>query len=654
MIVEIYINNTLIDYSENKALPFDLRVAYRDFKKIGETESIDLVNAASSLSIPATKTNKQIFEGHEHERFTIEVVRNSQNFFSGSCRLKSKQFSRSELKGYSLELYGGTADIFERLEGVSLRDLDLGLIGYSDAAITATWTGLTSSSNKCIYCPSVYGRLASGTENDFQIEDLRPSVYYNTILDGIAAYLGITIESSVIESDFFKRCVHLYGVGELWENAAGDIESNLVADGTTDTLEYTFPFADTVVFKCEVNVPSGNNSLNDLTHLEVTSDTGYSQIIPYDNTNGNNVVTAEINLDNVGEKIILEGQKSSGSAATLLPSGTQFLIKSTTKVVEGSAVKIETCLHDIHVKDWLKDLFLQFNLVSFYNPITKALRLDPPFPFEIDGTSYGGFYDIGATPIELKTDNRTVTKEYSPLYDLMAFHYLQDEATENLINQYTEHASHPLNCIEVQINDGQNSKEYKSLYENLANGLVDGITNKELPILVDSDVKLEDGAAAIGDPTFITNPKNALIVDMMSAYYEGVNYTTMPVARQNLYRSLKQYTLTFSDNGQRLGSNSGTGKGLISLFYKRYFSMLSRLEILTMTVEVSNVVDPETFTSIYKIEGDNYILIELKKVVYDSNLAEGVFVKLDFIRDTDDSFYTNFNPPSALQILNIQ
>ena len=64
MVVEIYINNTLIDYSENKALPFDLRVAYRDFKKIGETESIDLVNAASSLSIPATRTNKQIFEGH--------------------------------------------------------------------------------------------------------------------------------------------------------------------------------------------------------------------------------------------------------------------------------------------------------------------------------------------------------------------------------------------------------------------------------------------------------------------------------------------------------------------------------------------------------------------------------------------------------------
>ena len=81
MDVKIYINNNLIDYSHNKALPFELRVAYRDFKKIGETESIDIVNAASSLIIPATKTNKQIFEGNERQRFKIDVIRNAQNFF---------------------------------------------------------------------------------------------------------------------------------------------------------------------------------------------------------------------------------------------------------------------------------------------------------------------------------------------------------------------------------------------------------------------------------------------------------------------------------------------------------------------------------------------------------------------------------------------
>jgi len=654
MDVKIYIDNKLIDYSHNKALPFELRVAYRDFKKIGETESIDIVNAASSLIIPATKTNKQIFEGNERQRFKIDVIRNAQNFFSGYCKLNSKEYARTELISYSLELYGGTADIFERLEGLSLRELDLGLLSYSNTGVTTSWSGLTSDTNDVIFLPSIYGQLNSGTADYFELEDMRPSVYYETILKGIEDYLGITIESNLRTSDIWKRCVHLYGVGNLWENSYDDITVNLTSDGTVTELSYTFPTSDNVVFKVEVNIPSGNNSLGDLTHFEITSDAGYSQIEVYDNANGNNVVSAEIELSNVGEKIILEGQKSSGSSPTLLPNGTQFLVKSTTKVVEGSAVKIETCLHDISVKDWLKDIFLQFNLVSFYNPVTKTLRLDPAFPFSVNGTAYDGFYLVNSTPKTVKTDNRDVSKQYAPIYDKMTFHYLKDEATEDLINQYTEHNTHPLNCCDVELNDNDNETDFISLYENVTNGAINGITVHELPILVDSDVKLEEGATAVLAPTFLTNPKNALVTgEIFSAYYEGANITTMPIARQNNLRTYKDYTLTFSDCEGRTGATTQTNEGLISLFYKRYFSILSRLEMLTMTIEISNVIDINTFRSVYRIENENYILIELKKVVYDSNLCEGVFVRLDYIWSTDD-LYHNHNPSGVLQILNIQ
>ena len=75
--------------------------------------------------------------------------------------------------------------------------------------------------------------------------------------------------------------------------------------------------------------------------------------------------------------------------------------------------------------------------------------------------------------------------------------------------------------------------------------------------------------------------------------------------------------------------------------------------MLTMTIEISNVIDINTFRIVYRIENENYILIELKKVVYDSNLCEGVFVKLDYIWSTDD-LYHNHNPSGVLQILNIQ
>jgi hypothetical protein len=126
----------------------------------------------------------------------------------------------------------------------------------------------------------------------------------------------------------------------------------------------------------------------------------------------------------------------------------------------------------------------------------------------------------------------------------------------------------------------------------------------------------------------------------------------MPIARQNNLRATKDYTLTFSDCEGRQGATNQTNSGLISLFYKKYFSTLSRLEIITIEVEINSILDINTFRDIVKIDNEFYILIELKNVKYDSNMCEGVFVKLDYIRSTDD-FYTNYNPVGALQILNI-
>ena len=656
MDVKIYIDKIEVDYSENQNLPFVLRIAYRDFRKIGETEAIDVMNAATSLPLPATKKNQNILEGNENKDFSFEVTRNGQNFFLGRCRIVNKSYKRSKLISYNLELFGGTADIFERLEGVSLRDLDLGQIGYSSPSITATWANQTSDSNLAIYLPAVYGQLNSGTANRFEVEDMRPSVYYETILKGIEDYLGITINSNFRGTDYWKRCVHLFGVGELWENFSTPITINLISDGKVDTLTYTQASSDTIVYKVEVNVPSGNNSLNDLLELEIKSDTGYNQRIIYDNSNGNDVVSAEIQLNNVAEKIQLIGHKTGGSSPTLLPAGTQFLIKSTSKVVIGSSVNIASCLHDITVKDWLKDLFLQFNLVSFYNPVTKTLDLDPAFTFTIDGVhggAYQGFYKTD-NPRTIKADTRESQKAFQPLFDSAVFNYKADEATEPLINQFVIHTDHPLNCIHVHINEGKNSKDYESIYSNVANGLVDGITTAELPILVDSDVDLLEGAAAILEPTFITEPKNAILSgEIFSGFFEGVNVTTMPIARQNNLRGYRPYTLTFSDAEGRTGGNSETHRGLISIFYNQYFSILSRLEILTLEVEIENILDPETYRNVYKIDGEFYILIELKKVNYNTTFCEGVFAKYDLIREDDSDFYENFNPPGALQILNI-
>lgn len=658
MNVKIYIDNTLIDYAENTNLPLVLKIAYRDFKKIAETEAIDLENASSSLVIPATKTNKAIFEGNEHTFFDIDVLRNGQNFFKGRCRLISKSYERTTLTAYNLELYLGNADIFERLEGVSIRDLDMGQIAYSDSNVLTSWNYETSDDQKIIYAPVVYGKLNSGTADHFELEDMRPAVYYETILKGIEDYLKITIESNLRDSDIWKRSVHLFGVGDLWENFSSDITQNLTADGTVTTLTYTQSSSDTIVYKVEVNVPSGNNSTNDLYELEIKSDTGYNERILYDANNGINSVSAEIQLNNVGEKIQLIGHKGTGNSQTTLPANTQFLIKSTTKVVEGSSVRISSCLHDIPVKDWLKEMFLQFNLVSFFNPVTKVLRLDSMFDFESDGTIHEGFYRTDNV-IDVQVNREKSSKSFQPFFDKITMTYQQNNETEEYVNQYIEHTTHPVNCCDISINEGDNAKIYTSIYSNVFNGLVDLITNHELLLLFDGDVKLQEKSIAdmITDdelnPTFITEPKNAIVTgEPFSAYYNGTNYSSMPLLRQNNLRRYKDYTLTFSDCDSRAYTLTQINKGLVSTFYKKYFSILSRLELLKIEIVVDNIFDINTYRNAYKIDGELYFLIELKKVQHNTKLCEGIFVKHDYIRNTDD-FYSHENPSSALQILNI-
>ena len=62
MNIQFYINNVLADYKDLDSLPFVLDIGMRDFLKIGNIEGIKLGNVSNILPLPASKTNKGIFE----------------------------------------------------------------------------------------------------------------------------------------------------------------------------------------------------------------------------------------------------------------------------------------------------------------------------------------------------------------------------------------------------------------------------------------------------------------------------------------------------------------------------------------------------------------------------------------------------------------
>jgi len=65
-----------------------------------------VMNAATSLPLPATKKNQNILEGNENKDFSFEVTRNGQNFFLGRCRIVNKSYKRSKLISMTLYLIG--------------------------------------------------------------------------------------------------------------------------------------------------------------------------------------------------------------------------------------------------------------------------------------------------------------------------------------------------------------------------------------------------------------------------------------------------------------------------------------------------------------------------------------------------------------------
>ena len=174
-----------------------------------------------------------------------------------------------------------------------------------------------------------------------------------------------------------------------------------------------------------------------------------------------------------------------------------------------------------------------------------------------------------------------------------------------------------------------------------------------MPILLSEDTKTVDGALVIENPNFTTEPSNGFVTDeIVSMIFESVNYTSMPICRQNNLRTSKDYTLTFSDCEARRGAVSQNNKGLLSLFYNQYFAMISRLEVVKIPVKISDPFHPETFREVVEINGEFYILIQLNNVSYKTEFCDGVFVKLNYVRNTDD-FFTFHNPSGALQILDI-
>jgi hypothetical protein len=220
---------------------FYKRIELFDDEKISVTSSVQNVNDISkvytdfsqSFTIPATKTNNAIFK-HWYEnsndngfdartRKDAYIELNNQRFRTGKIQLEKAQFKNNQIDHYQISFFGSLLSLKDLFAGRFLRDFDYSTENfvYTGANVKTRITGQITNNVKFPLITSYHNwtyQTNGTTKENWDIHknshpiyhtDLFPAMRIKTIIDLIAADLGITIQGSAtnnfLTSDKFNN-----------------------------------------------------------------------------------------------------------------------------------------------------------------------------------------------------------------------------------------------------------------------------------------------------------------------------------------------------------------------------------------------------------------------------------------------------------------
>lgn len=484
--VELYINNLTIDYNELKSIPASIRKRTDKFLEIVGADGAEVDNVLKSLVIPDTPGNQSKLQtlmtqgalGRGSTRVSVKMVVNGIMIFAGPGILKKATKRSGAAASHLLELLGDGLSLWERLEGVSLRSLDLGEITWSFANILSNWNDTDFSIFKAWFCPVVYGS-ERGT-GVFDIKDFRPSVGFKPIVDAIFQGQGYTVVSEFFDTYFFRRHAHTFGVGDLWKLHDPDWQTAYIKASFGAQTCWTIGFVSgiyiiyepdedpsTMYFEngqpqFEVSPPNFVNQ-NYVNYIEaqipgyykvkvtINSEDDIDQLTLFVFRPGNPTpifeptfaVTATA-IDSPGVLVEAEFLLEAGDQIHIIcltevtPSGFEVNIRSVkvhvymlNKPFIGSDIDVASCLPDEEVKSFLRGISHMFCLAWAIDDVTKRVFCEPRFDYTLieDGAPVvrKGFYRRDWPLKTFEVDAEEVEVEYvSPFGESLKLSYKED------------------------------------------------------------------------------------------------------------------------------------------------------------------------------------------------------------------------------------
>lgn len=656
--LDISSNGLPIDYERLEGLPFSLNIQTDSYLDLVGSLGIKLDNIAKQIFFPGTKNNRAALAQVQNPATYSPTVRDAQplliqidgaSVFNGKYAPKQVAYESLDVKGFTAELIGGTADFFSSLQGLNLNQLSLGEVLYTTAAIQQSWNESYDTGWAAVFAPVIYKELdnVSGT-NVYQWDHFRPSVYFRSILDAIAAHVNVTFVSSLFDTDYFKRHVYLFGVGGNWKSGASAnnyfrVSSNVGINATTVWSPLGLADETTAPNQDPSNVWNGSQFTSPGQNVY----NFYGEIASGQNASVRFVTSTGLEIPLFpGQPFSIEGVELAASETaqieiilTDITNNVGFIsfgsylegVGSATPVIGGS-IDVASCLHSLPVLDFLRGISHLFNLAWAYDPVTREVYVDPRFDFKVDGNQYRGFYHnpnslaVNEVPKDWteKLHIGDIKAEY--VHPFGRYLQLKNIPEDSFIGKRARAAgSSSVPFLSARLPFGDLGKKGQTkpnpFFEDLV--LLDGNVNiRWMPIVV-PDYDPEQGLPVEADATYESEPKYGFYagnIDYNSWRFEGEASST--VTRPALYQRPPN-NLSFAVPGTGSYSDYISGgtihRGYASTFYATYYQTLLDALTFNADVELSNteIQDfPIGFRRMRRAKiGDNYlnlILIEIK------------------------------------------
>lgn len=425
---QVIIAGKEVDFERIENFPLSIKKRPDKFFTLGGAGGVELDSSLRSLVLPSTKRLHDAIgqAGLPMDNITnielpVQIIVNGIPVFSGSAVLKKTSLKFRNAEKTAFDLFGDGKKLWRLLEGVTLRDLDIGEVTWTRANILDSWSKTYADGHKGLFAPAIYAQTTgdTGLNNTlvnfaFKSEDFRYHPYFSAITKAIFDYVGYTIDSEIFEHPIFQESVHFFH-GDKYpvfsvpptgctfnainfnsqsvsnfevlniQNSSGGTNDcvTFLPDGTT----IEFVEADTYTFNFEA---TGNGDFSD-TGIEIWKNGTPATFVlaqPTDNSGGFSW-SKEFELTfEAGDTLQIYANSNSTGNITFL----SLQAKGNTLSPINSVFYVQGCLPAVPVKNFLKGISHIFCLAWEANDTLRKISFDPRFPWEVDGVRYAGFY----------------------------------------------------------------------------------------------------------------------------------------------------------------------------------------------------------------------------------------------------------------------